>query len=522
MTSAQSALPEHVPVCIVGAGPVGLATACLLARAGVRVLVLERAEALFPLPRAIVLDDEGLRALHAIDLDARLLALTVPGEGSRYYSATGVCFAETGAGPETYGYPKRNFLHQPDLEQALLDRARQMESIDLRFGHEVTDIAPDADGVQLRVKNAEGAAHNLRTDWLLGCDGGRSTVRTELGIAMQGNTYGQEWVVVDCLNDPDDTLYSKFFCDPARPHVSIPAPRCGRRYEFMVLPGEDAKDLLEDAALSRFLAPFRPFAPEMILRRAIYTFHARIAERWQAGRVLLMGDAAHLTPPFAGQGMNAGLRDAQNLSWKLALVVRDGADPAILASYEAERRGPAWAMIQLAVAMGQVVMPDSEEQARILDAMMTALKPFPAARDYLIQMRFKPRPRCEAGLFLDLDAQPMEGSLVGEMLPQPRLGDGVMLDTHLGRGFALVTQDERVAAALRAHRHPLWDLLCPTNVKIDLPMSAGGDPRLKPLRTHRDQVLIVRPDRYVAAACFASDLDQTADRLVAALGLATA
>lgn len=464
MTHPIPPLPRHVPVCIVGAGPVGLMTANLLARSGVPALVLERADAPFPLPRAIVLDDEGLRALHAIGLDGDLLDLTLPGEGSRYYSAAGVCFAETGAGPETYGYPKRNFLHQPDLEGTLLRAARAAPDIDLRSGVEVTSITHWAGEVELRLRTSDGTEATLTADWVLACDGGRSSIRGQLGIEMEGNTYGQEWVVVDCLNDPDQTRYSKFFCDPARPHVSIPAPHGGRRYEFMVLPGEDGQDLCRDEALARLLAPFRPFAPDAILRRAIYTFHARIAERWRADRVFLMGDAAHLTPPFAGQGMNAGLRDAFNLAWKIALVVRHGADQRILDSYEFERHGPAWAMIQLAVAMGKVVMPGNADEARILDAMMQALEPFPAARDYLIQMKFKPRPRCEGGLFLDLETQPFDGALVGEMMPQPALDrpEGrVMLDEVLGTGFALVAQDSAGRECASSHQHPLWALLKP-------------------------------------------------------------
>lgn len=522
MTTTATPLPRHVPVLIVGAGPVGLTAAALLARYGVESLIVERSEAPFPLPRAIVLDDEGLRALHCFGLDRELLERTVPGNGSRYFSPSGTCFAKTGAGPQTYGYPKRNFLHQPDLEAALMRHVAGQGMVDLRFDHELLGVEQGADGVKASLRLPDGTTTTVSADWLLGCDGGRSTVRSLLGIAMLGDTYGQEWVVIDSLNDPDDSTHSKFFCDPKRPHVSVPAPRGGRRYEFMVMPGEDPQALCSDEVLTALLAPFRKVSEKDILRRAIYTFHARMAERWQEGRIFLMGDAAHLTPPFAGQGMNAGLRDAFNLAWKLAQVVKGVSGPAILDSYEPERRAPAWAMIQLAVAMGQVVMPSTPEEARVLDTLMKALEPFPAARDYLIQMRFKPRPRCEAGLFVDLDAQPYEGSLVGEMIPQPEIAQGGarrMLDDLLGSGWALLAQSPAAGAAMLAHAHPLWDRLEPARVVLDEGAMRGDDARLKPLRTHRDQILILRPDRYVAAACHAAELDATADRLAGLLAV---
>ena len=201
---------------------------------------------------------------------------------------------------------------------------------------------------------------------------------------------------MDLHRDADQEPVSKFFCDPARPWVSIPTTFGGRRYEFMLLPGETADEMLKFDTLQRLLAPIRPLAPEDIMRAVVYRFEARIAERWGEGRVWLAGDAAHLTPPFAGQGMNSGIRDAHNLAWK-AVLVADGADPAILESYQAERRAPAKAMVQLAVAMGEVVMPVGQGKALFRDALMLGLERFPDARDYIIGMRFKPKPRYTDG-----------------------------------------------------------------------------------------------------------------------------
>ena len=233
----------------------------------------------------------------------------------------------------------------------------------------------------------------------------------------------------------------------------------------------------------------------------------------RSGRVLLLGDAAHLTPPFAGQGMNAGLRDAHNVAWKLSLVLKGLATPAILDSYDHERRNPAWSMIQLAVAMGQLVMPKGPEQIALRAMLLKMLESFPGAQDYFLQMKFKPKPRYDNGLFVDIDRQPYPASLVGEMLPQPAVtiaGRQVKLDDLLGPGFALVAQNAASAAALGRLTHPLWRALAPSLVYLsartppaagtDIQVATPADEFIRPLLAHRDQIVLIRPDRYVAGA----------------------
>jgi 3-(3-hydroxy-phenyl)propionate hydroxylase len=508
----MAAFPAEIPVVIVGGGPCGLTTANLLASYGVECIVLELEPAPLNLPRAIVLDDEGARTLQVFGMDETYLADTREGVGSKYYDDQNVCFAETGKGPRNFGFAKRHFIFQPELETALRDRLQEQSPGVLRFSAEVCDIDQSGEITLVRLRDADGEIHTIQTQWVLACDGGKSPIREKLGIPMIGNTYEQDWIVIDTKNDPDTGLFSKFFCSSERPSVSVPASQNGRRYEFMVLPGETREQVLEDEFLANLLAPHRPYDPSEIIRKTVYTFHARIAETFRNGRILLLGDAAHLTPPFAGQGMNAGFRDAFNVAWKIACIVNGGANAAILDSYDTERRKPAWDMIQLAVAMGNIVMPAGRDQLVFRDLLLKALEPFPSVRDYLIQMRFKPKPRCDAGLFLDIDTQMFEASLVGEMIPQPFLKKGTHLDSALGKGFALIAQNaagQRALAALDKSEIlglPLSKITLNSMNSSDAGLDITVDEIMRPLLTHRDQILLVRPDRYCAAAVFPDDL----------------
>ncbi len=514
-------LPRHIPVVIIGAGPTGLTTGLLLASYGVRSIILDRADGPLDIPRAIVLDDEGARTLQVFGADETYMPQTVVGNGAEYVADDGTPFGRVGAGPATYGFEKRHFINQPEMEAALRDRVAHSPLCELHYSCEVTTTTERPDHIAVHLKDATGTAQTIHAQYVVAADGGRSPTRDRLGIAMHGSTYEQDWIVIDTRNDPDPANFTHFYCSNVRPHVSVPAPHGGRRYEFMLLPGETHQEGLADAFIERLLAPFRHVAPGDIIRKTVYTFHARIAERWRAGRILLAGDAAHLTPPFAGQGMNAGLRDAANVSWKLAAVLA-GASATVLDSYHEERRDPAWAMIQLAVAMGDIIMPIDRDRLAFREHLLKALAPFPAVQDYLLHMRFKPRPRFETGLFLDLRQGDFEASLVGEMIPQPDVvqdGQSVKLDALLGAGFSLIAQDSQGAQALDALERdgflgmPLGRVFLPyRGAAGPKPSAVCSDPRAKPLRSHRDEILLIRPDRYAAASIRPEELDRGLDR----------
>jgi 3-(3-hydroxy-phenyl)propionate hydroxylase len=530
----MSTLPTAVTVIIVGAGPVGLMSANLLGRLGVDVLLVERNAAPYEVPRAITLDDEGARTMQAAGLDREYLPGARPGRGSRYYDDDGIPFAEVGAGPTEFGFPRRTQIFQPAFERTLLAGLDRFDHVCVAYSHQFQALEDAEDHVRVTITGPQGQEYVVIADYVVGGDGARSPVRRALGIEMLGDTYPENWLIVDTLNDPDQEPVSKFFCRSDRPYVSIPAPGGGRRYEWRAAPGETNETLLDPARIRDLLGPIRSFQESDIQRAVVYTFEARIAERWKQGRVFLAGDAAHLTPPFAGQGMNAGLRDAHNLSWKLWAVATGKAGPGLLDTYEAERRAPAWNMVQLAVAMGDIVMPQGDLDIAFRTSLVAWMDRFPAARDFIIQMKFKPPPRYDTGAFVDLHNQPFIGSLVGQMMPQPpmRASDGaeIRLDDVIGPGFSLIAQQENTAQAMFRLRARLWPELAPSLVVIgeglsdDLTdittLTPEANPSMAALRAHRDQIILVRPDRYVAAAFFLEDAATAVEAFRATLKVA--
>jgi 3-(3-hydroxy-phenyl)propionate hydroxylase len=528
----MNAFPAAVTVAIVGAGPVGLMSANLLGRLGIDVLLIERNAAPYDVPRAITLDDEGARTLQAAGLDREYLPHAVPGRGSRYYDDSGEPFAEVGPGPTEYGFPRRTQIFQPAFERTLLAGLDRFEHVHVAYSHQFLGLEIGTDQVRVAVAGPDGQSRDVTAQYVLGSDGARSPVRKALGIEMLGDTYPEDWLIVDTLNDPDQEPVSKFFCRGDRPYVSIHAPNGGRRYEWRAAPGETTESLLDPSKIRALLEPIRRFDDSDILRAVVYTFEARIAEKWSQDRVFLAGDAAHLTPPFAGQGMNAGLRDAHNLSWKIWAVASGKAGPELLDTYEAERRRPAWSMVQLAVAMGDIVMPRGDLDIAFRTSLVAWMDRFPAARDFIVQMKFKPPPRYDAGAFADLDDQPFAGSLVGQMMPQPPMRDvdlgPVRLDDVIGPGFALIAQHQETARAMTKLRDVLWPELTPTMIVIaETPPTDLSDavtlvpepnPALPALRAHRDQIILVRPDRYVGAAFWPENANAAVASFRAAMG----
>lgn len=516
--SSMPALPDrkHFPVVIVGAGPTGLMLANLLGMQGVEALVLERNSSTVGEPRAVTIDDESLRTVQATGLIAEVLPHVVQGYGVHYYSWRNKVFARIEPSAMEHGFPKRNAFRQQVLVGQLRDGVRRFAGSAIWFGHELLKFADKGESVELELRH-EGETKHISCDWLVACDGGRSGVREQLGIALTGSTYDEKWLIVDLLERNSAFRHTRTYCDPVRPAIRLPGPDGTLRYEFMLHEGEDPDEMLDEARVRGWIHAREPADAQLpITRKVVYAFHARVAQRWKAGRVLLAGDAAHLTPPFAGQGMNSGVRDAANLAWKLAAVVQGRLPASLLDSYETERKPHAWSLIQMAVRIGTFMQPKSVPAAMLTQGALKLFSLFPPVRDYVLQLKFKPKPRFFHGFFVPGHAADARVP-AGQLLPQPNVelpgGAQAALDEVLGSGFALLSladaDEGTVAAALAALAGA--GLAC-RHVRV----VAQSDDFLKPaapgdtvrdcggtleaiVRSAGAQAVLLRPDRYVLA-----------------------
>jgi 3-(3-hydroxy-phenyl)propionate hydroxylase len=517
-------------VLVVGAGPVGLTIANILGMHGVRTVIVERNASTVGEPRAVSIDDESLRTMQYIDLADTVRSRIVPGYGSYYFSARGGCFAKVVPDTLEYGFPRRSAFRQPILEAQLREGLKRFACVEARFSTEVAHVEDKGSHVEATLGPGRRRGNeSLRAQFAVACDGARSPIREALGIPMSGSTYDCRWLIVDLAGSTDRFRHTRVFCDPARPGLALPGPEGTRRYEFMLLPGEDADAMAEEANVRRLLARHSDEDARLeIVRRVVYHFHARLAERWREGRIFLAGDAAHLSPPFAGQGMNSGIRDAQNLGWKLAWHLAGKLDTAVLDTYETERKPHAAALIQMAVRMGLVMMPRSALRAAVTQAAFRALALYRPARDYVMQMKWKPPPRFAHGFV----AGTAGAALRGRMFPQPmverRDASAVPLDAVLGKGFALVEWNDGSLplASLRHDRKLDARLLriVPRDHRL-------VDPPVEGVELVRDMTgkiaevfesasvrgVVMRPDRYVAACLPRDSAASAADDLLDAL-----
>lgn len=502
----------HVPVVIAGGGPTGLTLANLLGMYGVECLLVERHAATVHEPRAVSIDDESLRTMQAAGIVDEVFAQTVAGYGSHYFTADGVCFAKVEPTGRPYGFPRRNAFRQPILERQLRAALSRFAHVTAAFEHELVSFEQNENGVALLIRRADGSEIGITCDYLIGCDGASSGIRKALGIVLGGSTFAERWLIVDLENSPARSRHTVVFCNTERPCIALPGPDNTRRYEFYLHPHEHDDDFLNPDTLQHLLATHEGAPGSRIVRKVIYTFHARVADRWSQGRVFIAGDAAHLTPPFAGQGMNSGLRDANNLAWKLAAVVRGELGPHLLDTYEVERRDHVWAMIEMALRMGRVMAPRSKLEAFAVQNGMRLLGLYPPVRDYFAQMKFKPSPRFARGFLLP-DGRSARRTLVGRLFPQPnvRLDDGssAALDEVLGQGFALVMRGVPDDAAMLGLSETDWGAIVPSGVIVapadDVSLAPAG---IQVVRESDPQdwvaiptghVFVLRPDRYVAA-----------------------
>ncbi|WP_066531531.1 bifunctional 3-(3-hydroxy-phenyl)propionate/3-hydroxycinnamic acid hydroxylase [Erythrobacter sp. CCH5-A1] len=465
-------------VLVIGGGPTGVTLASLLARRGVGVIVAEKEPAIFPLPRAAHIDHEGMRILQEAGAAEAVMATSRSADSYEFRNARGnVLMAFSGAaGIGPGGWPVANMIHQPSVEAALRRALAERAPDALRSGWEMIGFTEDAEGVTAIFATPQGE-RTLRSRFLVGADGARSPVRKACGITFEDLGFEEPWLVVDVLVDDPSRLPTANLqiCDPARPTTCVLMGEGRHRWEFMILPGETPEAVSTPSSVERLLAPWNVAGAVRIERTAVYTFRARIAQSWRRGRVMLAGDAAHQTPPFAGQGMCSGLRDAANLAWKLAAVTKGEADAALLDTYQPERAPNLRATIDMAVMMGRMVCTTSRFGAWLRDTKLGLAR-------MLGKLPGGPPAYPPVGAGAILAGTPGAGSYFPQFIDI----DGARLDDALGESFWLI--DRRDAATAR--------------------LGPFGADITRWLASHGAEAVLVRPDRYVFGTGTAAALEK--------------
>ena len=548
-------------VAIVGLGPTGLTLAHFLGRRGLKVLALEREPEFYGNARAVYTDDECMRIFQEAGVAAELEADMVLDSPVQWILEDGSVLGQLRRFDRPYGWTMNNFLYQPHFETKLEKLLSRYPDVHVMRGRELIAFEQDdqwvtfqhgaSKGVQYGRSAATADATDVTTSrarWLVACDGGRSGVRSQLGIKIVGKSFPEPWLVVDikARNGADcfhHLPYFNFHCDPKRPTVSCPQPGGHHRFEFLVNSGE-TREQMEDPAMVRALVS-RHVDPDKVevLRRLVYTFNALVAERWRVGRVLLAGDAAHMTPQFMGQGMSSGVRDAHNLAWKLDAVLRGRAALSLIDSYEAERKPHAKEMIDISVRMKEFVSQANPVKAALRNALVALLLKMPKLGDYIREARWKPPPTYPNGVYFGL-SRTRRNAAEGRPIPQPQVrtsaGRRALLDDVLGDNFALVGYEVDPRATLDANTIARLELL---NTKFVVLYPYGGRPQggevspsapaglieiedlsgearawFRKVGARPGHVALVRPDKFVYAMRPAASIAEAVTHALRSLG----
>lgn len=531
-------------VLIVGYGPVGATLANLLGCSGIPVGIVESAAAIYDKPRAVGIDHEALRTFQWAGLGEQVDALCIEGSASDYVGIDGQVIQRYVSidPPYPLGWRPNVRFVQPELEALLREGAARFAHVAAHLRTEAIAIEQDADAVSVEVSAPDGGRRKLRAKYLVGCDGSTSFVRRQLRTAIEDLAFDEWWIVIDAWIDPDLRLpdHTIQYCRPSRPGTYVPGRDNIRRWEIKLLPGETADDFADEASVRKVLREFVDESKLRIWRRAVYRFHALVADGWRRGRALLMGDAAHQMPPFMGQGLCSGVRDAGNLWWKLVAVLKGIAPPTLLDTYETERRPHVRDLVALTKSVGLIIgeldhIRGQERDVRLREQSDGGRKP-------VIRQNLIP------GLTDGLLARNVDGSLArgaGQLFVQPFVleGEGARrrLDDVTGPCFLLVTPSIGLAATLdhvsRSSLEQMGARVVVITENVAAAGSAPGNPQS--VVTHRSDLLVrecdtlfadwcrrerclavlVRPDRYVfGVAASAHDVGaliaQLHDRLI--------
>lgn len=496
---------DSYDVAVVGYGPTGATAANLLGAQGLKVLVVERDPDVYGRARAISTDEEVLRIWQSIGLADRLQQDMLPDRPAAFVDAAGVPFIETTIAPRGSGHPPQQFLYQPAVDHVLREGVDRFGNVDVLLEHECLRVLAKSDHVELMLADlGADTFKRVRASYVIAADGGSSPTRGQLGIGYSGSTYAERWVVIDTKVhkewDAHDRL--RFHCNPDRPTVDCPTPLGHHRWEYPARAGEDEQALLREPEIWKVLEDQGITRDNVeILRAVVYSHHVRVADRWRVGRIFLAGDAAHAMPPWIGQGMSAGVRDAANLCWKLAAVLSGRAPDTLLDSYEAERKPHVVEVTRRACLVGRVITERNRLIAAVRNHSLRALTKLPGVLRGGQKLYWIPDARYRDGLFARTG-----NPAVGRQIPQPWVVDDTgatvrLDDVFAGRWVVLHTGDAPVGVQA-------WTDLGVPVIALDGPQHATRPGAVHDLdgtlvtwlRRKKAATAVLRPDGFIYAA----------------------
>ena len=466
---------KQYDVIIVGLGPTGGTLANLLALSGFSILILEREKNLYALPRAVHFDDEIMRVFQTIGITKKFLKNTIINKGTKFVNSDGKVLLDWPRPKlitENGWYPSYRF-HQPDLEKNLRNQLKNYKKVKLMQNTEVIKIKNNKNSVNLLFKS-KNKLKKVRSKYVIGCDGARSTTRNQIGSVLDNLGFTQKWAVVDLILKknknklPDRTIQ---YSNSERPATYCRNVGKRRRWEFAIQDNEDEREILSDEYIWNFLKPWLNPKDAYLERKAIYVFQSAIARKWRKGRIFIAGDAAHLMPPFMGQGMCAGIRDVSNLAWKISWCIKNNHNEKFLDTYQTERFSNAKEYIETTMRMGEFVNAVGSEN--ITDNISSGPNGTKSMQSI--------KPKLGVGLGSNKDKNR------GKIFPQLKMKNGKTLDEKFSKSPLLLTSSK------------LSKKISLNKIQSITDKDIKGLSNL--LKSYNAKAIIVRPDRFILKTC---------------------